>query len=155
MAKLHTLTVPDMLWINLQITGSPQKYDFATLEEGTFYQYKNGRNNELSSQAARFLTGFHRLAPFAEGNAATAFVGCLAFLEMNGKLLNLVDKAANAWVQKLLTEPSKATEMISDLLDDHEVHSDPNDTGPQLIVNGILSRFTETLASLGKNLAKF
>lgn len=145
MAKLHTLTVPDMLWINLQVTGSPQAYDFAKLEEGTFYQYKNGQNNDLPAQAARFLKGFRALAPFAAGNEPTAFVACLAFLEMNHKALGLAGEDAHTWAEGAWSGSSETAQEIERLLHDHDNHPSEADTGPRKIIEGILNRYRDAL----------
>ncbi len=81
---LQYLTVQDVLWINLQVTGKPQPFDYADLEEATFYQYAYGDSKSLLPQAARFLSGFLKKKPLASGNEATALISCLAFLKVNG-----------------------------------------------------------------------
>ena len=86
---LNYLTVQDMLWINLQVTKKVNSYHFMKLEEGTFYQYGYGASTDLMSQAARFVKGFAKNAPFADGNDMTALVGFLAFLRINGYQLDL------------------------------------------------------------------
>ena len=78
------LTVQDMLYINLQATKKVNAFDFARLEEGTFYQYGYGPSKDLLRQAQRFSKGFLKNAPFTEGNELTALIGTLAFLEVNG-----------------------------------------------------------------------
>ena len=144
MTKLHTLTVPDMLWINLRVTGSPQDYNFATLEEGTFYQYKTGQNSDLSGQSARFLTGFTKLEPFATGNTSTAFVGFVTFLSLNGKDLNLDDQGAKGWLKELITNPKTASEMVSQAITESHHHA----TDSRNIIDSIFERYPETIASL-------
>jgi len=146
--KLHTLTVPDVLWINLQITGAPQPYSYATLEEGTFYQYGHRLSHDLAGQAARFLTGFVSLRPLAEGCTSTAFVGCLAFLEMNGHGLDLDDQGAVAFVEDCLKDPSKAKEAVGaklKLQEGHEAYGVPD---VRDIVASVMERYPDTVAAL-------
>ena len=150
MSKLFTLTVPDVLWINLQVTGAPQSFDFATLEEGTFYQFKTGVNSDFAGQAARFLTGFHRLSPFAAGNEATAFIGCIAFLEMNGHTLNLSDKEAAGWAKKTWADPSSARAAVEAKIASHHSHVHYGVPDPNEIVEEILERFPKTVAGFSK-----
>lgn len=84
MAALHYLTVQDLLWINLRVTGTVNDYDFMKLEEGTFFQYAYGNSTDLKSQAARFAAGFAKNAPFSAGNDETATLASLAVLHING-----------------------------------------------------------------------
>lgn len=84
MPKLHTLTVPDLLWINFQITEQHERYDYARLEEAVFLQYGYGASNDLVGQAARLWRDFTRLRPFERGNAATGMLATLGFLAFNG-----------------------------------------------------------------------
>ncbi|HXH62406.1 MAG TPA: hypothetical protein VNI20_13745, partial [Fimbriimonadaceae bacterium] len=95
---MHYLTVQDMLAISLEITKERQRFDYATLEEAVFYQYASGDSTDLAAQGARFINGFKRLAPFAEGNGTCAFVGLVAFLEANAKTLDLTPDEARAWI---------------------------------------------------------
>lgn len=103
------LTVQDMLWINLQVTGKVKDYQFMKLEEGTFYQYGYGSSTDLRIQSERFLRGFTKNAPFTEGNEMTAVIGYLAFLKVNGheiKLPNLADLLAEAKASGSLPAPT-------------------------------------------------
>ncbi|HVT11042.1 MAG TPA: Fic family protein [Fimbriimonadaceae bacterium] len=97
MASLHYLTVQDVLWINLQITKKVQHFNYARLEEATYYQYAYGESNTLFPQAERFVSGFVRMHPFDAGNEATAFVACLAFLLINGYVTSVSDERLSAW----------------------------------------------------------
>ncbi len=145
---MHYLTVPDLLWINLQLTGSPQAYDYATLEEATFYQYSRGDSSEILTQAARFLTGFNRLAPFADGNVPTGFIGCLAYLEANGHTLDLDDSSAGGWLQGALVSQAAATQAVRDKMRDYSGHSRFGVPDTHEIVDGLLLRYEQTLDSL-------
>ena len=97
MASLRYLTLQDMIWINAQVTGATQEFDYSRLEEATFFQYGYGGSMDIFAQSSRFLSGFAKLAPFGVGNEATAFVGFAAFLLMNGRRLTVSDSGAAAW----------------------------------------------------------
>ncbi len=96
---LRYLTVQDLLWINLQATKKVQHFNYARLEEAAFYQYGYGSSRNIARQAARFLNGLMKIHPFDAGNDVTAFIGCLAFLRLNGLELNLADASAPAWIE--------------------------------------------------------
>ncbi|HWA84079.1 MAG TPA: Fic family protein [Fimbriimonadaceae bacterium] len=102
MASLHYLTVQDVLWINLQITKKVHHFNYARLEEATYYQYAYGESNTLFPQAERFVSGFARMHPFDAGNEATAFVACLAFLSVNGYATAASDERLSAWFKLAL-----------------------------------------------------
>ncbi|MBS1713498.1 MAG: hypothetical protein JST30_04095 [Armatimonadetes bacterium] len=148
MSKLHTLTVPDVLWINLQVTGAPRPYSYATLEEGTFLQYGHGSSRDLAGQAARFLTGFVRLRPISEGCPATAFVGCVSFLEMNGHSLDLDDGSAAQWAQECWADPSKAVGAVAARLSEDDAPHGHGVPDVRAIVQSVLARYPDTVAKL-------
>ena len=95
MAALRYLTVQDMLWIHRLVTGKVQRFDYARLEEGTFYQYAPGQSFDVAAQGARFLQGFAKQSPFPGGNEAAAFVGYVTFLRANGFDLDASDAQAS------------------------------------------------------------
>ncbi len=105
---MQYLTVQDIIWINLQLTDRPQRFDYALLEEATYFQYGYGESSQLFEQAARFFRGFSKNRPFTTGNEATAFVGLATFLQMNGAELDLSDKKAADWCESLLTSEDPA-----------------------------------------------
>jgi prophage maintenance system killer protein len=148
--KLHTLTVPDMLWINLQLTGETVPYHYARLEEAVFTQFGHGSSRDVLAQAARFLTEFARLRPFARGNDACAFVGCLAFLAMNGHELRIRDQEAAQWVREVWADPDSALAKIKERVtardDDHGAHPDHYETA-----RSVLDQFPSTLRELVKH----
>lgn len=88
-STLAYVTVQDLLWLNMRITRKPCAFDYARLEEATFYQYGYGKSGDIFPQAARFASGFAAKRPFADGNSATALAGCTAFLLLNGYELAL------------------------------------------------------------------
>lgn len=108
--SLHYLTVQDMLWVSLQLTKKVQGFRFAELEEATFYQYGYGESTSLYPQAAKFLTGFIKKAPFDESNEAIALVGCLGFLKINGVELETADLAA--WFRAIENGSAEALAVI-------------------------------------------
>jgi len=124
MPALHYLTVQDILWINLQVTKKVHHYSFARLEEATFYQYAYGESNSLVSQAGRFLGGFLKMHPIDAGNEATAFVGCLSFLRMNGYQIDLADDQAITWMHDVLERRVSAADAVARIAkpDDHAHH---------------------------------
>lgn len=120
MAALQYLTVQDILWINLHVTGAPQEFRYADLEEAVYYQYGYGASANLIPQAARFLTGFLKKKPLATGNEATAFIGCLAFLKVNGIDLKLDNP--ETWFRGIENGTHEAEEAISKAA--HEAHGE-------------------------------
>jgi prophage maintenance system killer protein len=144
--QLHYLTVQDMLWINLQITKQVNTFNFATLEEATYYQYAYGQSRDLPRQAGRLLKGFLKLKPFSEGNEATGFIGCVAFLLVNGMSLSLPDDQGAAWLaraQKGELDPEEALPKL--VVADEAVHSALLQNVEQA-VREAMQRFEQTLA---------
>jgi len=111
-AQLHYLTVQDILWINLQVTGKVHHFNYAKLEEATYYQYAYGDSKNLVSQAARFLPGFLKMSPIEAGNEATAFIAALTFLKINGMRIEFQDANACDWFMKIRDREVDAAEAI-------------------------------------------
>lgn len=126
MAKLHTLTVPDFLWLNLQICQKPQQYHAGRLEEAVFAQYQYGESADVLSQASSFLVHFRRLRPFTHGNDACAFIGAAAFLKMNGFRLRVDARDAADWATAVWGNAEEAKAAIESKVahDDHHHHGD-------------------------------
>ena len=82
--RLQTLTVQDLIWINLVVTGSVNSFDYETLEQATFRQFGYGGAQDVLGQAAGVLESIVRRRPFSVGNKRTALLACGAFLAMNG-----------------------------------------------------------------------
>lgn len=114
MSHLHTLTIQDVLWLNLQVSNKVQPYDYAKLEEAVFYQFAYGDSTGLLPQAARFITGFMRMAPFESDNDATAFLACVAFLRLNGKALDVASGDVAAFVSAAKQSRPKLEAKVSD-----------------------------------------
>lgn len=126
---MNYLTVQDMLWLNLQLTGSEQEFDFAHLEEATFLQYAYHDSRDLAGQAAKFLTGFRAKAPFSKGNEACAFIATLAFVSANGMSLDIPVDKANEWLEGVWAEPKIAKDAIKVKLNEgggHTIHGVPD-----------------------------
>ncbi len=142
---LHYLTVQDILWINLQLTKKVQHFNYARLEEATFYQYAYGESRSLMPQAARFLTGFSKMRPFETGNDGTAFVATVTFLEMNGRTLSVPDEEARAWFKSALCSLDEAQAAIEKATTDHTVahHDLP---AVQSVAQSIVDRYSSALA---------
>ena len=126
---LHYLTVQDVLWINLQATRKVQHFNYAKLEEATYCQYAYGESNTLLPQAARFVRGFLRLRPLEGGNDATAFIGLISFLRLNGRCVDLDESAAALWfadVERSREGARKAIESVSHLDSGHHHDGSPD-----------------------------
>lgn len=109
------LTVQDILWINSEATKTSNPFDYVTLEQASFYQYGYGASTNILKQAAAFLVGFMKNAPFSQGNEATAFLGFVSFLSLNGYEINLPDREAADWVRRVKTSEVKAEEAVAKL----------------------------------------
>ncbi len=96
------LTLQDLIWINTEVVGSPQPYSYDRLEEATYYQYSYRQSRNVLLQSARFLWGYLRYRPFAQGNLRTVFIATLAFLEMNGYEVHLPVENASEWLLQVV-----------------------------------------------------
>ena len=146
-AKLHYLTVQDMLSINLQVTKKVNSYQYATLEEATYYQYAYGDSDELLDQAARFLTGFMKKSPMSAGNEATAFVGCIAFLMLNGTSLAVDDAGALQMFRRAQSGSAKEALASAAHTDEHHHEGDSHTRMRSLMIE-ITRAFPNTIAEL-------
>lgn len=126
--SLHYLTVQDILWLNLQLMKKVEDFRYADLEEATYYQYGYGASTNLLPQAARFLTGFAKVKPFAAGNDATALIACLAFLKINGVDLAIEDAAT--WFHQIKSGEHEALDAIEKAA--KESHDDHHGLTPDI-----------------------
>ena len=126
---LEYLTVQDMLWVNLQLTKASNPFDFALLEEATYYQYGYGGSLDLVGQAAQFVTGFAKKQPFhGKSDAATALIGCVAFLALNGQSLDLPAGEVKSWLDRITGGQVDAKQAIGQLVKpSHDHHPAPAD----------------------------
>ncbi|HEY0868745.1 MAG TPA: hypothetical protein VGE01_15285 [Fimbriimonas sp.] len=145
---LEYLTVQDVLWINFQVTKSVHRFNYARLEEATYYQYAYGESNSLIPQAGRLLSGFLKLSPMEAGNEPTAFVAVLAFLVLNGRRLDLSDDQALDWFSGIREGRTKATEAISAVAKEagHDHHHVRADVRKATV--SILNGYPKTIAAL-------
>ncbi len=146
MAYVHYLTVQDILWIHLQVTGSVSPFDYAKLEDGAYFQYNYGRHADELSQAGRFLPGLARKQAFPHGNEAVAFVACLAFLKLNGIELDLKDANGTQFMHEALVHESALEPLRRWVKDIREPHGET----VQDTVLEILAEFPKTIAALAK-----
>lgn len=143
---LHYLTVQDVLWIHLRLLKTARAFRYAALEEAVNTQYAYGESKDLQAQAARFVIGFSKRAPFDAGNDPAAFVATLAFLLLNGKALTLPDSEGANWYEKVRSgavQPEKAIEIA--------VGEGASAHGPASVedaVKQIFATFPATLATL-------
>lgn len=146
---MRYLTVQDMLWVHTLTSGeTAAQFDYIKLEEACYYQYGYGTSRDLAGQAARFLHGFQKLAPFAHGNEASAFVGFAAFLAMNGHVLKGDDSGAEKLVRQAAAGP-----IDSGALPLAESHAH-GEVDVRDAVAEVFERYPKTIASLGKAVAK-
>lgn len=143
--EIQYLTVQDHLWINLQVTKKKNRWNFAKLEEGTFYQYAYGKSTEFVGQAARYVSGFVKQQPFDSGNEATAFVGLLAFLTANGYHWSLDDKKGVDFFDAVVAGGEAAERKIMQFA---KWHDDDHHATIEAIGNDILDRFPKTIEKL-------
>jgi death-on-curing protein len=152
MAKLHYLTLQDMIWINLQVAERVVPFDFARLEDGSFFQYGYGKSQDAVGQGARFGWGFARKRPFEEGNEATGFIAFVAFLRLNGLDFRLGDAEAADWMRRLWAEaacPDWAKEAIA------EVHGHAgHEPSVEETVRGVIADYPATIAALSGSPAR-
>lgn len=144
---IQYLTVQDHLWINLQVSGRSQPFNFATLEEATYLQYSYGGSNDVLAQATRYGVGFGIKAPFAEANEATAFVGLLSFLRLNGYEIELPDSKGVDLLASLVANGEAALKKI--VRPDHHDH----EMTVSGVVNEILAAFPKSIKKLAKSAA--
>lgn len=143
---LRTLTVQDILWMNLQITRRVNHYSNPRLEEATYYQFGYGDSTGIESQAARLLSGFVRMKPFDAGNEATALAATLAFLEMNDKTLALDDEALAVCARAAIVSNDDARALISEHLRPVERHGEAPDV--RAVVTDVLQRYPRAIGAL-------
>jgi death-on-curing protein len=153
-ANLHYLTVQDVLWINLQATKKVNHFNFARLEEATYYQYAYGDSNTLLPQAARFVTGFLKMRPLDAGNEVTAFIALLAFLKINGQRIDLNDKDGSAWFERVGSGVKAARQAIGETVsEDHDAHAHGPEDLPDIpaAIGSVLESYPLTVAALLEN----
>lgn len=149
MSDLKYLTVQDMLWINLKVCRKVNRYDFARLEEATFYQYGYGKSLDLVGQAGRFVKGFVAKAPFTDGNEATAFVGLVGFLRINGRRLRLDDKEALDWFRRSVVGGEGPSIDLADVVIEDSTHHGPIPADAvNRILREVLAEYPETVSGL-------
>jgi prophage maintenance system killer protein len=145
---LHYLTVQDVLTLNLRVTGAPQAFDYAKLEEAVFCQYAPVQSSDVFLQAGKFLWGFARLEPFSSGNRACAFVATVAFLEANGFTLDLADPQAAGWVAPLFEDRALAADWLRSKGVAGESEHEHGVPDVAAICDRVLDRFPLTVAAL-------
>ena len=146
---MHYLTVQDMLWINLQLTKQINRYEFARLEEATYYQYGYGTSKSLTAQATRFLTGFSKLAPFSAGSKGSAFVGFVAFLRLNDADLNVKPADVVKWVESALANPAMIESCIAATHSHEHGHNPPT----RQMIQSVLTDYAAVLAIFSDSVA--
>lgn len=113
MPSLAYLTVPDVLWLSLRLTGERVPFDNVALEEAVFYQYAYGDSDEVVAQAARLLEGFVAKRPFDRGNEAVALVATAAFLAMNGLTMGIDPRRSAVWAKDIWSGEIRAADALA------------------------------------------
>ena len=150
MASLHYLTVQDILWINLQVTKKVETFNYARLEEATFYQYAYGESHSLFPQAARFVSGFVKMAPFERGNEATALLAVLAFMGINGYRAKSSPGEITQWFARV-SGSKPGTDAIAEIaIPDEDAHHGQN-PDVRLVVNNLLANYATSIETLGSS----
>jgi prophage maintenance system killer protein len=139
------LTVQDILWINTQVTKKTNPFRYADLEEATFYQYGYGVSTNILKQAAHFLKGFMKNAPFGVGDDATAFVAFVAFLELNGYEINLPDREAADWARRIKSGEIAAESAVEKLT---QITAGHHENAPQECMERALANYPATIEAL-------
>jgi prophage maintenance system killer protein len=148
MAHLHYLTVQDMLWINLQATKKVQHFNYAKLEEATFYQYGYGESTGLVCQAGRFLSGFLKMHPFEAGNESSGLIGCATFLSINGHGLAVTDDEALEWLDHIMTKQISASEAVAVAAQPNPQCHDVLKPDIRSATGDVLAQFSNTIEEL-------
>lgn len=148
MSLVQYLTVQDMLWIHLQLAKRVEPFDYARMEDGTYYQYAYGKSVDIPAQAGRFLKGFAEKAPFETCNEATAFVAGLAFLRLNGYHVHIKDHEALSWYRGLCShaQPGEALRHRLEM----DPHHDDHEPAVRESVLAVIEEFPETIRELLK-----
>ena len=149
--SLHYLTVQDVLWINLQVAGRPNTFNYAKLEEATFYQYAYGDSDSIEAQAARLASGFGKMSPLKEANQATGFVALVAFLHLNGKDLGVTDALASSWYRAIYKGEVPAKDALAGLVETNAHHHVVLQPDVRAAIKSVIEAYPETLKALGKD----
>ncbi len=144
MGLLNYLTVQDILWINLQVGKKVNGFNYAKLEEATYYQYAYGESKDVPAQAERFLRGFVSLKPLAELNELTGLIGVIAFLEINGFSFELEDLSGATFLQSVLTNSADFKARVQ------HAHHDDHGHKPSVraTIESVLRAYPDTIAKL-------
>ncbi len=137
-----------MLWVNLQVTKKVQHFNYARLEEATFYQYSYGDSSSLIPQAGRFLTGFLKLHPFDAGNESTALIACATFLNINGAMLKVADADAEAWLDKVMTKQISGLDAVTQSAEPDPHFHDVLKPDVRSSTNAVIEKYRTVVESL-------
>lgn len=119
------LTLQDLIWINTEVTKRPQRYSYERLEEATYYQYSYRQSRDVVLQAARFLGGYLKYRPFAQGNYATALIATLALLQINGYEARLPAEHASEWLLSVAERKKHPLDAIRQIVNPSQLGKPP------------------------------
>ncbi len=144
------LTLQDLIWLNSEITKSPQPYSYDRLEEATYYQYSYRQSRDVPLQAARFLWGYLKYRPFARGNLATALIATLAFLHINGYETRLPVEHAAEWMTQVATRRKHPLDAIRQIAAPALQGTQPEPL--RELAHHLIEHYEPALHALGENL---
>lgn len=145
-AQMNYLTVQDHLWIHLRVTKKKEHFSFSKLEEAVHYQYGYGHQPNFLRQASNYVVGFSKKQPFASANTATAFVGLMMFLELNGRQISINPANAAQWFGDLKSDPVAALGVLEESAVEGEHHHD----SPEIVGQRILNRYSSAIKTLAE-----
>jgi death on curing protein len=147
---LEYLTLQDIIWINLEVTGEANEFSAERLEEAVFHQYAYRRGADLFFRAGDFLEALLRLRPFDDGNRRTAFLSTVAFLAVNGYALEVTDQQAYSWLKSIIDRQVSGHVAISKA-------ARPSNHTPRAVrplIHGLIGRYEHALEALGSETAE-
>lgn len=130
---MEYLTTHDLVWINSAITGTAEPYNYVTLEAAMAGQYSYGESRDVAVQASNLFSTLLFKAPFAAGNARTALVAALTFLNANGYSICVTDAEAAGIVKSVSSRQIAPAQAITSLCVPAQTGSTPRVTLRQLI----------------------
>lgn len=93
------LTVHDLIWINSELTGTTHDFSYPAVENAIYHQYAYRDSRSVGKQAVQFARAVSRSGGFAQDNEATALIATLAFLHLNGVLIEPSPGEAATWIR--------------------------------------------------------
>lgn len=132
---MQYLSVHDLVWINTTVTGKTVPFDYVQLEEAMAAQYSYGDSRNVPVQAAFLLETLLFKPSFAYGNRRTAFIATVAFLNANGRALQVDDAGAADVLRRAAAREITASEAVETLSAPADIALRPGVTLRQLVTH--------------------